>query len=395
MKVVLAGGYDTANLGDHAMLVVLRRQLEEEFGDVEIVLLSRHPDAEFDRRYGVRSIPNLDHESAAQARGRFFRGLNLGDDREHLERIAEELRSADLLVLGGGRMFIDIAWGVMRGPLAYFAQLQALARFVGTPVFVYAKTIVPVERDDARETLRFLCGTADLVTVRDEASLAELKRAGVERDDVHVLPDPAFALGAAFALGPVPAAPQTGVRPRLAVNLRSYAWRDGQQAEEERRAALAALLDRVVEELGARLVFVPQTTYAVDTPETDDRHAARCTVERMARSSECELIEGAPSVEDALALYAGCDLLLGMRRHGAIFAATQGTPVVGLAAESNAERALADLELSGGGSDPETVVRSAREVLAQGAAAREAVRQRCEVLAAAAGQYGRLVRTLL
>ena len=74
--------------------------------------------------------------------------------------------------------------------------LGRIADEVGTPVFVYAKTIVPVEREDARETLRFLCGTADLVTVRDEALLGELARAGVERDDVHVLPDPAIRLRA-------------------------------------------------------------------------------------------------------------------------------------------------------------------------------------------------------
>ena len=40
MKLVLAGGYDTQNLGDHAMLQVLRQQLEERGVDPEITLLS-------------------------------------------------------------------------------------------------------------------------------------------------------------------------------------------------------------------------------------------------------------------------------------------------------------------------------------------------------------------
>jgi polysaccharide pyruvyl transferase WcaK-like protein len=59
MKILLAGGYDTQNLGDHGMLAVFGRDLRKLDPDIEIVLLSRHPDPMFDETYGVRSILNL------------------------------------------------------------------------------------------------------------------------------------------------------------------------------------------------------------------------------------------------------------------------------------------------------------------------------------------------
>jgi len=49
MKILLAGGYDTKNLGDHGSLEVFQRELRKVNPSTEIVLLSRHPDEKFDR----------------------------------------------------------------------------------------------------------------------------------------------------------------------------------------------------------------------------------------------------------------------------------------------------------------------------------------------------------
>ena len=109
MKILLGGGYDTQNLGDHGSLEVFQRDLKKLDPSSEIVVLSRHPDAEFDETYNVRSILNLDHKSKAESIGRWFNGLNPGDDTGHLKKIWEELASSDLLVIGNGRLFVDIA----------------------------------------------------------------------------------------------------------------------------------------------------------------------------------------------------------------------------------------------------------------------------------------------
>lgn len=117
MKIVLAGGHDTKNLGDHGSLEVFQRDLRKIDPSSEIVLLSRHPDKDFDKTYNVRSILNLDHKNKAESMGRWFNGLNPGDNKNHLKEIWEEIASSDLLVIGNGRLFVDISLDFMRGSL--------------------------------------------------------------------------------------------------------------------------------------------------------------------------------------------------------------------------------------------------------------------------------------
>jgi len=334
IRIVLAGGYDTRNLGDHAMLVVLRREFVARFGAADITLLSRHPDAELDRAYGVRSIPNLDHASREAARGRWFRGLNGEADTAHLRDVAEAVEQADLLVIGGGRMLVDYTHGFLRGHLAYFAQLTVLARFLGTPMMLYAQSLEPLATESGAEHLRFLAANAASITVREEASRRVLEDLGVGPERARVVPDPAFGLGLEPPYrGPkLPRLPRDG-RPLLAVNVRSYAWRDGDVDGFETR--LAALLDRIRRELGAHLLFVPQMTYDVDTAETDDRAVARRVAGRMREGDGLLFAEARLDVAETLGVYRHASALLSMRRHGMLFAASQGVPVIPLSAERN------------------------------------------------------------
>lgn len=365
IRIVLAGGYDTQNLGDHAMLVVLRQELERRFGRAEITLLSRHPDPDFDRAYGVRSIPNLDHPSREAARGRWFRGLNGEAETEHLQDIAHALREADLLVIGGGRMLVDYTHGFQRGHLAYFAQLTTVARYLGTPMLLYAHSLEPLATESGREHLRFLALNASGISVREEPSREVLVELGIDAGRIQVLPDPAFGLSLETPyLGPkLPELPRDG-RPLLALNVRSYAWRDGDVSGFEER--LAFLLDRIVIETGTRLLFVPQMTYRVDSEETDDRAVARRVVGRMRRPNDTLFVEHPLHVEEALGIYGHATALCSMRRHGMLFAATQGVPVMPLSAERNADymaRSLGVEELGIDLKDLDRSVATVRKVL--------------------------------
>ena len=107
MKLLLAGGYDTCNLGDYAMLYVLKEGLEKS-GSVKITLLSRHPEKPVDDFKDISLIKNLDFNTKKESIGKWFRGFNKGDDSSHLHRIYKELLEADALVIGGGRLLIDI-----------------------------------------------------------------------------------------------------------------------------------------------------------------------------------------------------------------------------------------------------------------------------------------------
>jgi len=353
MKLVLAGEYGTTNLGDQGMLAVLRERMSE-VTEPEITVLSRDPSREYEELYRVRTLPDLFGKGDTDAPGPWFHGFNRGDSREHLVEISEAIRQADWLVLGGGRMFFDHAGNFMHGRLSAYAQLVALAHFLDTPVMLFGMTVALEKSKIARDYLRFIAEGAEILTVREIQSRDNLVELGIGVDSVHVLPDPTLGLpflesdveygrrpGAAWLgeaeehLRGLESDPEKRV---IAVNVRSYAWRDGIEGQERTEKLLAELLDRVVRETDAEVLFIPQMTSDSGKPEElDDRRMSRRVIGRMEEASSCFVVEEELNIWQALALYRQCSLLLSMRRHGMTFALTQRVPVLAIAVDDNIE----------------------------------------------------------
>jgi len=345
MKIVVAGGYDTKNLGDHAMLKVLVRDFSAKVSDLETVLLSRHPDKAFDKAYGVRSIHNLDYDTKEASLGHWFRGLNYGDDTEHLRIIRKELESADLLVIGGGRLLVDISLGLYRGPLPYYALLVTLARFFGLPVVIFGMTIISVDTEAGRELIRYIVSNSDAVMVREESSRLELERLGLMSERVQVLPDPALGLESIDRKEKgLEILRDEGIelktRRCLAFSVRSIVTLWDGRAEQDGSSFIEALTkfaDTLAETLEADILFIPQQTYCVDEKFEDDRQVAIAVREGMARKDLAHIIRGDYDVDETLALYQLSEMLVATRRHAMVFALTQGIPVVALSGDPNIE----------------------------------------------------------
>jgi polysaccharide pyruvyl transferase WcaK-like protein len=100
---------------------------------------------------------------------------------------------------------------------------------------------------------------------------------------------------------------------------------------------LAHLCDKAVEEFDADVVFVPQQMYGIDDPLLDDRVAAEEIAERMTHSQRACVIRSERTVEETLAVYQCCELVVSTRRHGIVFAHSQFVPAVALSGDPNIE----------------------------------------------------------
>ncbi len=336
------------------MLAVLREHLIERH-DAEITVLSRDPSPEYERLYRVRAIEDF-HPTEATS---WFRGFRRGDSREHLAAITDAVREADVLVLGGGRMFFDYRASFMRGNLAAYVQLSSLAHFLDTPVMLFALSVVSETNGTARDQVRYIAEGADIVTVRELPSSDNLAELGVDRERIHVLPDP--TLGLPFLDPEVSYGLRSGAewladaderlssleidaeRPLVGVNVRDYAWRDGVEGQERSETQLAELLDGVVRSTGCGLLFIPQRTGEV--AELDDRAMAKKVVARMQERAACRAIEDALTIWQALAIYRKTNALVSMRRHGLTFALTQQVPVVSIGMDENTDHLMSSLGL--------------------------------------------------
>jgi len=349
MKILLAGGYDTQNLGDHGMLVVFGSDLKKLDPDIEIVLLSRCPDSVFDETYSVRSILNLDHKTKKDSFGRWFNGLNYGDDTNHLQTIWKALETSDLLVIGGGRLFVDITLDFMRGPLPYYALLVTLAKFLGKPIMIFAKTIVPVKTDIGWKHLKYIVSNTDLITVREGPSKQELIGLGIPDNRIRVIPDPAFGLeykdrkerGSQILI-------EEGIKVNnkkfIAMNFR-YTHLES-SIDENYYRLLANICDELYGKLGTDVLLVPQMTYNIDNPYDDDRELYRAIHNLCKFQNNIHIINKRYNVCDTLSIYQCCEMVYSMRRHGIIFAATQYVPVFALSGEKNTSYPMFELNLS-------------------------------------------------
>ena len=175
-RIGIVGTFDVANFGDLLFPLLAAHELRRRLGDVELVRYSYHELDEEAWPYSVRRI----------------------------EQLPAEVAELELLVVGGGdlvRFDPDVAWGYgpasanIHHPTGYWLMPTLLAATAGVPVAWNAVGVVGPLPESALELVRLAVAAADYVAVRDEASLAELDRAGAA-GGATMVPDTAFGIGA-------------------------------------------------------------------------------------------------------------------------------------------------------------------------------------------------------
>lgn len=339
-RIVLSGYYGFDNLGDEAVLAATVAELRRRRPDLEIDVLSASPEATA-RAYGVTGIPRTQPRAVAHA-----------------------LRGADLFLSGGGSLFQDAtSW---RSPWYYLAVLAAARRWCRRTA-VYAQGFEPTRRTWVRAGIRTVLNSVDLVTVRDAASAAVLAQAGVRRPRIAVAADPSFLLDPdrTAAVEQERAGWGSGRLVGLAVR----PWGDGRALE-----AIAAAARECGGRLGARWVLLPMH-------RPHDIAAAETIAARL---DGAVLVRRSFGPREMLALTAGLDLLVGMRLHALIFAASQGVPVVPIAYDRKvaalAQELGDDAPLSADGLDARALAARITAVAEDRAGRRERLRRAAAAL---------------
>ncbi len=336
-RIVVAGAstYGVKNLGDDAMFCNLVTGLRRHLPDCRITFLARHPHHRFDQEFGVQSIKNFDHDSKAQSLGRWFWGFNPGDPTDHLRDIRQAIEECDLLVIGGNS-FMEVSENdFLRGVASYSALLAIWARLLQKPYVLYGVAGHPLEGVLTKQVARFLCGNAGVVTVREEFTRQQLVNAGVDEGNIRVLADPAFGLdpnwdrdlawnildreGIRFSSDAV-----------VGIGFRHMYWKWSEPEAEGYARKMAQLCDFMVKTFGVDLLFIPNCTYHVDTPNEDDRVIGRTVINHMRESSKAHLICGEYTLQETLSLFSLLDLHVSNRRHSCISAALHHVPIVSM-----------------------------------------------------------------
>ena len=331
VRILFAGAYGIQNAGDDLPLIALCDQLKGRYPQhkFEFRVLTRHLDQWEQENYQVTQIQNLEYESREEAQGKWFNGLNPGDDKIALETVKQEIKQSDLLVLGAGNALLDITIDLFRGPVPLMALYCFLAKLYHCPVMLYGMSIGPLNTDWGKDLSRGILESADVVTVRDGASRGLANNLLGSQDKVIQLPDPTLMTSSgSYEDRSESILRDNGIsslaRPYIAVAVRDLGRSNSAEMDAGFKQAMKELIESYSDSYD--FLFIPQSTYQHD----DDRECASEIISRITTDNTYAIAAQRLHPYDLINLYKGAILTIAVRLHGAVFSAISATPVIAI-----------------------------------------------------------------
>ena len=370
-QIVLTGGYGGQDIGDEAMLTTDLINLKKFIPDAQFLVLSPNPeytskyhkvDSDWDISYYLTGfsvqqkeieppciIKNA-YKPQSQSRQSIFlkifkfsrlllkisnilfnawilkkykQTIFLNKDGK---RLLNHLRNADLLFSVGG--------GIIRGFLCDKLFIYTVCKIFGKPIIVSGQTIGPFARQigKKKKIAGFFLNKVDVITLRDTMSIKVLEDIGVYKPIIKETADDAVLL---------PAISGEEVKtifltekiedhyPLIGINTNSFLKAVFPTRDYELnkiKQVLADVADRLISELGARIVFIPMDYNA----DSDDRVDAYKVLELMEHKDKASIITNGYDDHTLKGIIDQMDAGIGLRYHFVVFATTMQVPTIGI-----------------------------------------------------------------
>ncbi len=284
--IIISGYYGLGNSGDEALLKSIVDNLRALDPNVSITALSG--DAEHTRRaYGINTVNRFNPFAVLWA-----------------------LMRGRLLISGGGSLIQD---ATSTKSLLYYLAIIRAAKLLGLKVMLYANGLGPISDKNVKKVTRAL-NKVDLITLRENVSMNEIRRCNITRPRVEVTADPAYLLR--------PCSEErareiidAGGRPMVAFSVRE--WKGSAPNFEDEIARAADMLSAD----GYLPLFFPMQL-------SRDLAISRRIAAKM--ESPSVIIDRELSVSEMLGVIGLCRMAIGMRLHTLIFASAAGVPMLGI-----------------------------------------------------------------
>ena len=337
-RLVLSGYYGYRNSGDEAVLQSILLALEEQGQQagiqIEPIVLSIDP-VWTSQMYGVRAA-----------------------HRMRPREVVAAIRESDGLVSGGGSLLQDATgWKT----IPYYLAILKLAQWLGKPTFIYSQGIGPVRRRRFFGWIRHVFNRSAYLSVRDEESAGLLAMMGVKRDRVQVVPDPVMGMPLA-PTSDTQGTPKTTERIRPVVGISVRYWNE----DRSELLKLAEVASKLINEHEVDIRFLPfhlpsdeqasrDILVAMDTTigssalgttvATNESSTGTTATSDNLTTARVTIAEQALHPQQMLAEVSQCDLLIGMRLHSLIYAASQSVPMVGISYDPKIDQFLARIDM--------------------------------------------------
>ena len=289
--VVMSGYYGFKNSGDDALLFAITESLEKYIPGVRICVLSA-------RAKQTRKTYRVDCE------GRF-----------NIFSVRRTMKRSKMLISGGGSLIQD---ATSSKSLLYYTYIMRLAKKKGLKLYVYANGIGPIKPKNVRRAAKALSG-ADMITLRDPASLEEVRGMGIDLRHVKLTADPAIILEPSSNVTLRNILERENVplgRKYLGISVRDWDGSDEHFCEKA-----AKVIGGAQKKYGLVPLFIPMKL-------PSDLAISEMLAKEVGEGA-C-VIRSACSVREVIGLVGLCEAVIGMRLHTLIYAAGRCVSVIGL-----------------------------------------------------------------
>lgn len=293
--IIISGYYGFRNIGDDAMLMAIIESLRKFKPDIKIAVLSRKP-AETMKSYRVNAFNRLD-----------------------LSNVLRTMKKAKLFIYGGGNLIQD---NTSTRSLFFYLGMTWLAKKLGLKVMFYGNGIGPLKKQANRRLTSRIIDQVDVITLREELSLNELKSLCISKPRIILTADPAMTVSVLDMNKSDNALMRQGINPEtplVGFSVRKYPGHEDFK-HEAYEDMIASTADYMAEKYGVVPLFIPM--------QGSDADIAKNIINKMRHKAH--IIQSVTDISDTISIIGRLELMIGMRLHALIFAANQGVPVIGL-----------------------------------------------------------------
>ena len=293
-RVICSGYYGKGNGGDEALLASLLQMLPDH---VEPIVLSGNP-AQTQKQYQVEAC-----------------------DRMNAFQVLNALRRSDALIWGGGSLIQDVTSAI--SPF-YYGGLMGLAQQMGLKTIAWAQGIGPLQRSSSQWLAKQVFSRCTCVSVRDVGSATLLSNWNIP---FTLAPDPVWALEgqAVPGLWDLPA-------PRVALTLRPH-----RELTPQRLSLIVQALVSFQKATQTYILLIPFQPVQ-DLAIAQVLHSAIPEQSRILTLDNPKQLKG---------VFRGVELVIGMRFHSLIMAATEDCRCFALSYDPKVSRLMEELDLPG------------------------------------------------
>lgn len=307
-SVLLSGYYGFDNSGDDAILKAIVTDLRKENPKLDIVVLSNNP-KKTEAMYSVKAI-----------------------NRFKFSELIKGIKNTSLLISGGGSLLQDVT---STRSLVYYLSVMTLAKIFRKPVMIYANGIGPINKTGNRFLTKLVLNRVDLITLRDEDSKSYLEKMHIKNKNIAVTADPVFTLEVApkdvidniFIKEGIP-----NDKKFIGISIRP--WKKAEKLVE----VISKTINYITKKYNINIILIP-----MHYPE--DLDISNKVLDNIDKSS-CFVIKDQYAVEEIMGIIKELDMIVAMRLHSLIYAATQEIPMVGLVYDPKVEGILYSLEMN-------------------------------------------------